>query len=103
MPELLKPLGYSTHLVGKWHLGHAYRNETPVARGFDSFFGYWTGFIGYENYVSANSMFNVKTTIVSNDFATSLQIIDSSLLGYRHTRRIRTSKDSDRSICDRRV
>src|SRR5688572_6677216 len=36
--ERLKPLGYSTIAIGKWHLGFMpeYR---PVARGFDEFYG----------------------------------------------------------------
>lgn len=59
MPELLRELNYATHLVGKWHLGHAYRNVTPNDRGFDTFFGYWNGFIGYENYVASNNIFQV--------------------------------------------
>lgn len=45
--ERLKPLGYATHAVGKWHLnftrGTALNNNTgqhPLAQGFDTFFGY---------------------------------------------------------------
>ena len=52
MPEQMKKLGYKTHLVGKWHLGAATRNNTPTGRGFDSHFGYWHGLIGYFNYLS---------------------------------------------------
>lgn len=50
MPQLLKKLGYSTHLVGKWHLGSAYRRDTPPEKGFDTFYGYWNGLIGYFDY-----------------------------------------------------
>ena len=49
LPQLLKPAGYHTALVGKWHLGIASPN-TPTERGFDFFHGflgdmmddYWT-------------------------------------------------------------
>ncbi|XP_064628891.1 arylsulfatase J-like [Lineus longissimus] len=38
--EKLRDLGYATHAVGKWHLGHCNWNYTATHRGFDSFFGY---------------------------------------------------------------
>ncbi|EFA05056.1 arylsulfatase B precursor [Tribolium castaneum] len=50
MPQHLKNLGYRTHIVGKWHLGSAYRSSTPTEKGFDSHFGYWNGFTGYYDY-----------------------------------------------------
>lgn len=38
LPQALKPLGYVSGMVGKWHLGiqHPYH---PVSRGFDSYLG----------------------------------------------------------------
>ncbi|OYV06921.1 MAG: arylsulfatase [Verrucomicrobiales bacterium VVV1] len=35
LPEALKAGGYSTWMVGKWHMGH----PGPIARGFDQFYG----------------------------------------------------------------
>jgi arylsulfatase A-like enzyme len=46
LPQLLKNNGYSTGLIGKWHLG--YRPEhSPNAHGFDYFFGLKSGFHDY--------------------------------------------------------
>jgi arylsulfatase A len=36
--ELLKPLGYATAVVGKWHLGH-HEQFLPLEHGFDEYFG----------------------------------------------------------------
>ncbi|MBM3786891.1 MAG: sulfatase [Acidobacteria bacterium] len=36
--QALKPLGYATMIVGKWHLGHLPK-YLPTTRGFDHYFG----------------------------------------------------------------
>ena len=36
--EVLKSNGYSTHAIGKWHLGHL-PQYLPTAHGYDSYFG----------------------------------------------------------------
>ncbi|XP_026496852.1 arylsulfatase B-like [Vanessa tameamea] len=46
-PEYLKKLGYSTHLVGKWHLGMSRRQFLPLSRGYDSHYGTRGGFVDY--------------------------------------------------------
>ncbi|MBM3854649.1 MAG: arylsulfatase, partial [Verrucomicrobia bacterium] len=38
LAELLKPAGYATACVGKWHLGW-HRSLRPMQQGFDEFFG----------------------------------------------------------------
>ncbi|XP_032679732.1 arylsulfatase J-like isoform X2 [Odontomachus brunneus] len=47
LPEYLRMLGYTTALVGKWHIGYHTNNHIPTRRGFDSFLGYYSGYIEY--------------------------------------------------------
>ena len=42
LAQRLKPLGYTTGLVGKWHLGEL-PQFSPLKRGFDEFWGYLGG------------------------------------------------------------
>jgi arylsulfatase len=41
IPEVLRSAGYSTFMVGKWHLSH---DTKPTDRGFDEFYGMLGGF-----------------------------------------------------------
>jgi arylsulfatase A-like enzyme len=41
--ERLKPTGYQTGMVGKWHLGLDPKKDGPIQRGFDDFYGTMTG------------------------------------------------------------
>lgn len=52
LPELLKPLGYATACVGKWHLGHDKVFLLPN-HGFDEFFG-----IPYSNDMWPGNIYN---------------------------------------------
>ena len=40
-------LGYLVHGIGKWHLGFCSWAMTPIQRGFDSFYGTFSGAIDY--------------------------------------------------------
>lgn len=52
LSERLKSLGYSTHAVGKWHLGFCSWKYTPLERGFDSFLGFYTGSEDYNSHIA---------------------------------------------------
>jgi arylsulfatase A-like enzyme len=42
LAEVMKGAGYKTYAVGKWHVGNS-PAASPVARGFDEFYGYTNG------------------------------------------------------------
>ncbi|XP_077513639.1 arylsulfatase B-like isoform X2 [Amblyomma americanum] len=47
LPEWLNDLGYTSYIMGKWHLGFYKSVYTPTKRGFVSHVGSWGGGIDY--------------------------------------------------------
>jgi arylsulfatase A-like enzyme len=47
LPQALKEAGYTTAIVGKWHLGHYQPEYLPTRRGFDHQYGQYCGAIDY--------------------------------------------------------
>lgn len=55
--ELLKESGYTTGIMGKWHLG--YKKEfNPVNQGFDEFYGYVSGNIDYHSHYDGTGIYD---------------------------------------------
>ena len=46
LADMLKDAGYSTGLIGKWHLGKS-KQHHPLSRGFDEYFGVLAGGTSY--------------------------------------------------------
>jgi arylsulfatase A-like enzyme len=54
LPQRLKQSGYTTALVGKWHLG--WKDEfSPKAHGFDYFFGFKSAFVDYYQHTAGGN------------------------------------------------
>jgi arylsulfatase A-like enzyme len=47
LPEALREAGYTTAMVGKWHLGSFDKRYWPNARGFDFWYGHLFGALDY--------------------------------------------------------
>ena len=47
LPAALKEAGYTTAIVGKWHLGHVAPEYLPTRRGFDHQYGHYNGALDY--------------------------------------------------------
>jgi arylsulfatase A-like enzyme len=71
LPRLLKNNGYATALIGKWHLG--WRSEfSPLAHGFDYFFGFKSGFVDYYQH-TAGADSPLKDDLFENDRPVQVQ------------------------------
>lgn len=64
--DRLKPAGYATGLVGKWHLG-ARPEFHPLQRGFDEFFGFLGG---AHSYFESAGMWRGTNPVMELDYTT---------------------------------
>jgi uncharacterized sulfatase len=64
--EILKPLGYATAAIGKWHLGHK-EQWLPRTQGFDEYFGI----------LYSNDMFPVQ--LVRNESVVEYPVVQATL------------------------
>jgi arylsulfatase A-like enzyme len=80
LPQLIKNNGYVTGLVGKWHLGWT-PQSSPLAHGFDSFFGHKGGFIDFyqhTNQLGQPDLYENETPVKVEGYMTDL-ITDRSV------------------------
>jgi arylsulfatase/arylsulfatase A len=61
LAEILKPMGYATCAIGKWHLGH-HPEFLPTRQGFDHYFG-----LPYSNDMGSNKKGNPPLPLYSDE------------------------------------
>jgi len=79
LPQYLKELGYKTVLLGKWHLGSYTPEYFPTRRGFDYFYGYLSGGIGYwdHNHGGGHDWQRNEVTLRETGYSTHLLEADA--------------------------
>src|SRR5262245_61923859 len=86
LPQALKEAGYTTAIVGKWHLGHADRKYWPRQRGFDYQYGPLLGEIDYFTHEAHGVMdwYRDNKPVKEEGYATTLIGEDAVRLIERH-------------------
>jgi len=74
IPETLKPHGYTSALIGKWHLGFTPENW-PRTHGFDEF---WGSLLGTPGYYAPQETYHNETPIKVTGYFTD-QITDHAI------------------------
>ncbi len=70
----MKSMGYSTGIMGKWHLGYD-TTYSPLNFGFDIFKGYVSGNVDYQSHIDGAGIYDwweQKDTIIEPGYSTDL-------------------------------
>ncbi|MDB5105877.1 MAG: Choline-sulfatase [Fibrobacteres bacterium] len=81
LAELLKTAGYSTWMVGKWHVSNGEKDQAdwPMQRGFDRFFG---SLAGPKSYFDSPAMINGNTMLPTLKGTYSTYLVSDTAAGY---------------------
>lgn len=82
MPQCLKEAGYSTAIIGKWHLGHADRKYWPRQRGFDYQYGAMIGELDYYTHSDAGVVDWFRDNQVVHEKGYTTQLIGNDAVRY---------------------
>src|SRR5262252_8843743 len=86
LPQTLQEAGYTTAIVGKWHLGHAQRAYWPRQRGFDSQYGPLLGEIDFFTHAAhgVRDWFRDNEPVADTGYVTTLLGTEAVKLIERH-------------------
>lgn len=82
MPQCLKEAGYTTAIIGKWHLGHADVKYWPKQRGFDYQYGAMIGELDYYTHSDAGVLDWYRNNIPLKETGYSTQLIGNDAVKY---------------------
>jgi len=86
MPQCLKDAGYSTAIIGKWHLGHADAKYWPKQRGFDYQYGAMIGELDYYTHSDAGVLDWFRNNKPVHEKGYTTQLIGNDAVKYINER-----------------
>ncbi len=86
MPQCLKDAGYSTAIIGKWHLGHADIKYWPRQRGFDYQYGAMIGELDYYTHSDAGVLDWFRDNQPVHEKGYTTQLIGADAVKYINSR-----------------
>ncbi len=82
LPQCLKEAGYTTAIIGKWHLGHADIKYWPKQRGFDYQYGAMIGELDYYTHSDAGVLDWFRNNKPVKEKGYTTQLIGSDAVKY---------------------
>lgn len=84
MPQCLKEAGYTTAIIGKWHLGHADIKYWPRQRGFDYQYGAMIGELDYFTHSDAGVLDWFRNNKPVRETGYTTQLIGADAVKFIH-------------------
>jgi arylsulfatase A-like enzyme len=82
LASALQDAGYSTAIVGKWHLGHFQPEYLPTRRGFGFQYGHYNGALDYYTHIRDGGFDWHKNDAVNRDEGYSTHLLAKAAAGF---------------------